>query len=33
MKRRAAFIEPMLLLPSAELLDGPGWLRELKLDG
>jgi bifunctional non-homologous end joining protein LigD len=23
----------MLLLPSDELPDGPGWLRELKLDG
>src|ERR1035438_4809047 len=33
MKGRAGFIEPMRLLPSNELPDGPGWLRELKLDG
>jgi len=33
MKRAAGFVEPMLLLPSNELPDGPGWLRELKLDG
>jgi ATP-dependent DNA ligase len=32
-KRRAGFIEPMLLLPSAELPEGPEWLRELKVDG
>jgi bifunctional non-homologous end joining protein LigD len=32
-KRRAAFIEPMLLQRSSELPDGPEWLRELKLDG
>jgi ATP-dependent DNA ligase len=30
---RASFIEPMLLLPSRELTDGPEWIRELKLDG
>ncbi len=33
MKLRATFIEPMLLLRSDELLEGPEWLRELKLDG
>jgi len=33
MKRAASFIEPMLLMPSNELPDGPGWIRELKLDG
>jgi DNA ligase D-like protein (predicted ligase) len=32
-KVRGAFIEPMLLLASGELPDGPDWLRELKLDG
>jgi len=30
---RAGFIEPMLLLSSEDLPDGPGWIRELKLDG
>ena len=33
MKRRAAFIEPMLLVRCDELPDGPEWLRELKFDG
>lgn len=33
MKRTAGFVEPMLLLSSNELPDGPEWLRELKLDG
>ena len=33
MKHAVGFVEPMLLLPSNELPDGPGWLRELKLDG
>jgi bifunctional non-homologous end joining protein LigD len=32
-KRKAAFIEPMLLLRSVELPDGPEWVRELKFDG
>jgi len=32
-KRKASFIEPMLLLRSEELPDGPEWLRELKFDG
>src|SRR4051794_2440622 len=32
-KVRATFIEPMLLLRSTELPDGPGWIHELKLDG
>jgi ATP-dependent DNA ligase len=27
------FIEPMLLLPSETLPEGPGWTYELKLDG
>jgi DNA ligase D-like protein (predicted ligase) len=30
---KAAFIEPMLLVRSGELPDGPEWLKELKLDG
>jgi DNA ligase D-like protein (predicted ligase) len=30
---KATFIEPMLLLPSSDLPDGPDWLHELKLDG
>jgi bifunctional non-homologous end joining protein LigD len=30
---KSAFIEPMLLLPSAELPEGDAWLAELKLDG
>ena len=33
MKRKAAFVEPMLLLPSSDLPDGTAWLYELKLDG
>lgn len=33
MSCKAAFIEPILLLRSDELPDGPVWLRELKLDG
>lgn len=32
-KRKASFIEPMLLLRSDDLPDGPEWLRELKFDG
>jgi ATP-dependent DNA ligase len=32
-KSKATFIEPMLLLRSDELPDGPQWLRELKIDG
>jgi len=32
-KMKAAFIEPMLLMRSAALPDGPEWLYELKLDG
>jgi ATP-dependent DNA ligase len=32
-KTRAAFIEPMLLLRSETLPEGPEWLFELKLDG
>jgi DNA ligase D-like protein (predicted ligase) len=30
---KATFIEPMLLLRSADLPDGPEWVRELKFDG
>jgi bifunctional non-homologous end joining protein LigD len=33
LKHKAAFVEPMLLLPSSELPDGTAWLYELKLDG
>jgi hypothetical protein len=33
LKRTAGFIEPMLLLRSNELPDGPEWLWELKVDG
>jgi bifunctional non-homologous end joining protein LigD len=33
LKHKAAFVEPMLLLPSSELPDGAAWLYELKLDG
>jgi DNA ligase D-like protein (predicted ligase) len=33
LKRAAAFIDPMLLLRTTELPDGPEWLRELKFDG
>jgi bifunctional non-homologous end joining protein LigD len=29
----ARFIEPMLLLRTDKLPEGPGWLRELKFDG
>ena len=29
----AAFIEPMLLLRTERLPEGPGWLVELKFDG
>jgi DNA ligase D-like protein (predicted ligase) len=32
-KAKAAFIEPMLLLRTEKLPDGPEWVRELKLDG
>ena len=32
-KHKAAFVEPMLLLPSSELPGGTAWLYELKLDG
>src|SRR5262245_8225966 len=32
-KTRASFIEPMLLVRSETLPEGPGWLFELKLDG
>jgi DNA ligase D-like protein (predicted ligase) len=32
-KARASFIEPMLLLRTEKLPDGPEWLIELKLDG
>ena len=32
-KRKAAFIEPMECAPVSKLLDGPGWLYEIKLDG
>src|SRR5262245_59124071 len=32
-KTKASFIEPMLLLRSERLPEGPGWLYELKLDG
>lgn len=30
---KAKFIEPMLLLRTEKLPDGPQWLHELKLDG
>jgi ATP-dependent DNA ligase len=29
----AKFIEPMLLLRTGKLPEGPGWLHELKFDG
>jgi bifunctional non-homologous end joining protein LigD len=29
----AKFIEPMLLVPTTRLADGPAWSYELKLDG
>jgi len=32
-KIKAAFIEPILLIRSAQLPDGPEWLYALKLDG
>ena len=32
-KTKAGFIQPMLLLRSDKLSDGPEWLIELKLDG
>ena len=32
-KAKVTFIEPMLLLRTEKLPDGPQWLRELKLDG
>lgn len=32
-KRRAEFIEPMECAPVSKLLDGPGWVYEIKLDG
>src|SRR5215472_11215725 len=32
-KAKAVFIEPMLLLRTEKLPDGPEWLIELKLDG
>jgi bifunctional non-homologous end joining protein LigD len=31
--KNTTFIEPMLLLPSESLPEGPGWSYELKLDG
>ena len=32
-KRNAEFIEPMDCAPVTKLVDGPGWLFEIKLDG
>ena len=32
-KTKAAFIEPMLLLRTEKLPEGPDWLHELKFDG
>jgi ATP-dependent DNA ligase len=32
-KRKAEFIEPMDCAPVSKLVDGPGWLYEIKLDG
>jgi len=32
-KRKAEFIEPMECAPVPKLLDGPGWVYEIKLDG
>lgn len=32
-KRKAEFIEPMECAPATKLLDAPGWLYEIKLDG
>jgi hypothetical protein len=31
-KRKAAFIEPMDCAPVTKLLDGPGWVYEIKLE-
>lgn len=32
-KRKAEFIEPMDCVPVTKLVDGPGWIYEVKLDG
>jgi bifunctional non-homologous end joining protein LigD len=32
-KRKADFIEPMDCAPVPKLIDGPGWVYEIKLDG
>src|SRR5215472_12765484 len=32
-KRKTEFIEPMDCAPVSKLLDGPGWVYEIKLDG
>src|SRR5207245_7954951 len=32
-KRKADFIEPMDCAPVPKLIDGPGWVHEIKLDG
>jgi len=32
-RRKAEFIEPMDCAPVSKLLDGPGWVYEIKLDG
>src|SRR5215472_11226763 len=32
-KRKAEFIEPMECAPVTKLLDAPGWIFEIKLDG
>ena len=32
-KRKAEVIEPMECAPVTKLLDGPGWVYEIKLDG
>src|SRR6516225_4399493 len=32
-KRKAEFIEPMECAPVTKLVDGPGWVYEIKLDG
>jgi bifunctional non-homologous end joining protein LigD len=32
-KRNAEFIEPMECAPVTKLLDGPGWVYEIELDG
>lgn len=31
--KKAAFIEPMDCAPVTRLIDGPGWVFEIKLDG